>query len=154
MRRAKCLCDGASLSGEAARPTWMRSEITCDAMVEPNSCLAVSQESITKLAHDAKTAVRRLDKTVQQAPNTKHFLASHWREWFLTCGELAVTLPQLSEGDELWEEPEHKDGGASVLHMGMTLYGRRQLRCQRAEGASGFRGVGGTGRGVGGVMGA
>ena len=95
------------------------------------------------MAHDAKTAVRRLDKTVQQAPNTQHFLASHWREWFLTCGEVAVAMPQLEEGGELWEEPEHKDGGASVLHMGMTLYGRRQLRCQRATGTSVFFLLGG-----------
>ena len=90
--------------------------------------------------HEAKTAVRRLGEKVLEAPNTKHFLGSPWREWFCPCGELTVSMPRTGESEPWWEEPEHKDGAASVLHMGMTLYGRRLLRCQRAKGAFVFRG--------------
>ena len=100
----------------------------------PDSFLGLYQDSISKLAHDAKTAVRRLDKVVLEAGNTQRFLQSPWREWFLTCAEMAVSVPASGEGEPLWQEPVHKDGGASVLHIGMTLYGRRHVRCQRAEG--------------------
>ena len=32
------------------------------------------------------------------------------------------------------EEPEHQDGGASVIHLGLTLYERRVLACRRGLG--------------------
>lgn len=91
------------------------------------------------MTHQAKVAVRRLSREVVEAPNTEHFLSAPWRDWLLTCAELTVARPQLADGEPLWEEPEHKDGGASILHMGMTLYGRRDLRCQRGEGATDCR---------------
>ena len=101
--------------------------------------------------HEAKTAVRRLGEKVLEAPNTKHFLESPWRGGFCPCGELTVTMPRTGAEpvrSAWWEEPQHKDGAASVLHMGMTLYGRRLLRCQRAKGAFVFRGGKNTGGGT------
>ena len=35
-----------------------------------------------------------------------------------------------------WVEPAHLDGAASVMHMGITLYGRRRLRCVQGKGFS------------------
>lgn len=40
----------------------------------------------------------------------------------------------VEPGDEtrgFWAEPWHKDGGASIMHMGVTLYGRRRLECDQ-----------------------
>lgn len=64
--------------------------------------------------------------------NGKDFLKRGMEEWCLTSGELAFTRP--GSGDDLWAEPEHLDGGASVLHMGVTLYGRRHVRCEQRDG--------------------
>ena len=58
--------------------------------------------------------------------NGAHFLATAFADWFLTCAELAVTAA-AREGEEPWTEPCHQDGGASILHMGITLYGRRRV---------------------------
>ena len=33
-----------------------------------------------------------------------------------------------------WEEPLHQDGGASILHMGLTVYGRRDVRFVQGPG--------------------
>ena len=56
--------------------------------------------------------------------NGEHFLQTSWQQWFLTCGELSFVQPRNLD-DTYWEEPLHPDGGGSVLHMGLTLYGRR-----------------------------
>ena len=34
---------------------------------------------------------------------------------------------------ELWEEREHNDGSASMLHMGITMYGERDVVFQQGE---------------------
>ena len=48
-------------------------------------------------------------------------------KWFATVGQL-----HLFEAPAGLEEAQHFDGGASILHMGLTLYGRRQLRFSKA----------------------
>ena len=35
--------------------------------------------------------------------------------------------PQQEDGS-LWHEPWHQDGGGSVLHLGLTLYGNRTCK--------------------------
>ena len=45
----------------------------------------------------------------------------------MTCAEINFIDPgDVSRG--FWREPLHQDGGASVIHMGLTLFGRRDLR--------------------------
>ena len=44
-----------------------------------------------------------------------------------------------------WEEPEHQDGGASILHMAMTLYGSRRLRGQQGLGQADMEFLNGPG---------
>jgi hypothetical protein len=62
--------------------------------------------------------------------NCDHFLKTPVEEWLLTCGELCVHAPANADGS-YWEEPRHQDGGASILHGGLTLAGRRRLRCEQ-----------------------
>ena len=42
----------------------------------------------------------------------------------MSAGEIHI----LNKPEQLREE-RHQDGGASVLHLNMTLYGRRTLEC-------------------------
>ena len=62
--------------------------------------------------------------------NGNHFMALTAEQWFAKCGELCVTVPKMPDGS-YWAEPEHSDGGASVLHLGLTLFGRRHVRCSQ-----------------------
>ena len=57
-------------------------------------------------------------------------LRKHPREWFVTQATLQIT----KEG-EAWQEPWHWDGGASLLHMGLTLWGERLLTARLADGS-------------------
>ena len=54
--------------------------------------------------------------------NAKHFVEAPLPSWFLSAGELHI-FEKAAGG----VERRHSDGGASVLHMGVTLYGRRDL---------------------------
>jgi len=65
--------------------------------------------------------------------NGAHFVSTTWENWVATCGELCITAATNSDGS-CWREPEHLDGGASVVHMGVTLFGRRLLVCQQGPG--------------------
>ena len=40
----------------------------------------------------------------------------------------------MGEETGFWAEPEHQDGGASILHLGLTLFGRRGLVCRQGLG--------------------
>ena len=50
------------------------------------------------------------------------------------CRELNITKAINADGKGHWIEPMHQDGGASVLHMGLTLFGRRNLVCTQGSG--------------------
>jgi hypothetical protein len=55
--------------------------------------------------------------------NRQHFLEMTSESWFGTAAELAVSYAQGS-----WREPIHLDGGASILHAGVTIFGHRDLK--------------------------
>ena len=92
-------------------------------------------------------AIKGLPSDVLAGDNARHFLTSDWGDWLLTCGELVVSnpRPETSHRDRItasalsastdehswWAEPFHTDGGASMLHMGLTLYGRRTCRFEQ-----------------------
>ena len=91
--------------------------------------------ALSRVVWEAKRKVRASGEFDLQDKNVAFFLNTPWREWMLTSGEVTVTTPQLPDG-KMWSEPLHNDGGMSVLHMGITLWGRRDLRCLRsAEGS-------------------
>jgi hypothetical protein len=58
-----------------------------------------------------------------------HFLRFPASSWLLTACELAV-----AQADGEWAEDMHMDGGASCLHMGLTLHGERLLTCRQPGG--------------------
>jgi hypothetical protein len=60
--------------------------------------------------------------------NRLHFLESPFDSWFLSAAEVAISQ---ATGD--WAEMVHQDGGASVIHMGVTLYGERTMTCEQPE---------------------
>ncbi len=93
---------------------------------------AVNAETLASLSQQAKAVVKKLPAE-SLGENGQQFLNSPLGEWLLTCGELCVTYPG-SEAEGFWAEPRHQDGGGSVLHLGLTLFGRRQLRCEQHEG--------------------
>jgi hypothetical protein len=96
--------------------------------------LAWKRANAAPLAVMLATCRRRLCRMSKemQGKNGIHFLETDMDEWCLTSAEMSVS--RAGSGDDLWSEPEHMDGGASVLHMGMTLFGRRHIRCVQGEG--------------------
>jgi hypothetical protein len=78
--------------------------------------------------------LKKCDKT--DIRNVTHFLETSANHWFLSCAELCIMESGCAEDSsrDLWSEPEHLDGGASVLHMGVTLFGRRNVVFQQGEG--------------------
>ena len=62
--------------------------------------------------------------------NGKAFMKMSPREAFLSLAELHVSNgadPAL----DLWDETRHQDGGASVIHASLTLWGLRGVRCEQ-----------------------
>ena len=90
--------------------------------------LAVNSVAFAAMQASAQEALRRLSEE-DRGRNGDDFLAASVEEWCISCGELAFSYPG-SQADGFWAEPEHMDGGASVLHLTMTLYGRRRLECR------------------------
>jgi len=56
--------------------------------------------------------------------NWQAFVQKAWQSWVLTCGELQVARVAVAD----LNEPLHNDGSMSVLHMSLTLWGRRDVR--------------------------
>ena len=67
--------------------------------------------------------------------NAEHFVETPIEEWFLTCGHFCVAKVRNASG-ELYSEARHQDGGASVLHLGLTLWGRRDCVFEEVAGNS------------------
>jgi hypothetical protein len=101
---------------------------------------------IAEMVHAAKVEVRRwlraledgeeatdADEGLRQHNNGKHFLETPIEDWLLTCGHFCVVKPETPYGG-LWSEPRHQDGGASVLHLGLTLWGHRDCVFEEIEG--------------------
>ena len=94
--------------------------------------LAINAEAFAATEASARESLRRL-APADRGRNGDEFLKLTLSQWFASCAELVFTEPGCVE-DGFWEEPEHQDGGASVLHLGLTLYGRRTLACRRGLG--------------------
>ena len=96
----------------------------------------VNSAPLAVLQANARHAVLSQIAEEDRSLNGAHFLEASFEDWFLTCAELSV-LNAGGEGDntggggDYWSEPTHQDGGASVLHMGLTLFGRRQVRFEQ-----------------------
>jgi hypothetical protein len=86
---------------------------------------AVNSEVLFELNSQARAVATSLPAEGEDK-NKIHFLQHTLDSWFLSCGEFT-----MSEADGSWAEPVHLDGGASVVHCGITLFGDRRLVCER-----------------------
>jgi hypothetical protein len=89
----------------------------------------VNRGALEALRVAGKRRLYRLSEE-SRGQNGLGFMTMDAEQWFSNCGELCVSVPKMADGS-YWEEPEHKDGGASVLHLGLTLFGRRHVRCSQ-----------------------
>ena len=92
---------------------------------------AANAETFAALAAAAAAECRRLSAQ-ELGDNGRDFLQTPLNEWALTAAELNVT----KAGDAtngFWTEPRHTDGGASVLHLGLTLFGRRSVHLEQSD---------------------
>ena len=78
--------------------------------------------------HKAKTATRRLGK-LRRGKNGDAFLKQTIDEWFLSACELTFTDAFDEQTMTYFVEDHHNDGCMSVFHGGLTLGGRREMRC-------------------------
>ena len=83
----------------------------------------LNAEPLKHMLAQAEVALKHLSEA-ELGLNGKHYLATPWESWFLTAGEIHM----FDNPGQLREEL-HKDGGASTLHLNITLYGRRILEC-------------------------
>ena len=106
----------------------------------------LSQGAIADMVHATKVEVRRWLRAFEEGlasfgadddqgstDNVTHFLETPIEDWFLTCGHFCVAKVRKPCG-ELWSESHHQDGGASVLHLGLTLWGRRDCVFEEVPG--------------------
>jgi hypothetical protein len=96
--------------------------------------LAANALAFETLQASARSAVQRL-RSEDCGKNGQQFLEATFSQWFCSCGELVFVEPGDTAAG-LWAEPEHLDGGASIMHLGLTLFGRRNLVCRQGLGLS------------------
>ena len=94
--------------------------------------LSVNALACEALQASARAAVQRLSPE-DCGKNGLQFLDLGFPQRFASCGELVFVEPG-SEEVGYWAEPEHQDGGASIMHLGLTLFGRRALVCRQGFG--------------------
>ena len=114
-------CEGSALNARSIK----------DVLPLPRLCAWVCAfRDLNKLAFAAfyARASRRLRAAGNTGENGDHFLKHGWHRWLFQAAEVHL-LP--SPGD--LKEDQHQDGAASVLHMGLTLFGRRDVVCQQGE---------------------
>ena len=100
---------------------------------------AANADSLADMSARALRAVSTFDPKAL-GENGSDFVGTPLLDWFATCGELCITAAlnkDVATGPNTaatcWSEPLHQDGGASVLHLGVTLFGRRKLVCHQGS---------------------
>ena len=115
-------CSSAAMCGlNISKP--LPSARTCAWFLAFREC---NKDAFVQLQALSRSMVLKLGKD-ELKENGNHFLDTSFEEWFLTCGEMHMSLPG-DAASGLWREPWHQDGAGSVLHLGLTLWGRRHVR--------------------------
>ena len=124
-------CNTSQMNGQSVKEPFPlhRVRIWLRAFIIENQVVLACLESAAKRAVEKLTPAER-----GNGDNCQHFLNTEFTEWFLACGELHVSA---TSGD--WEESLHNDGGASILHLGLTLFGRRDLKMLQGNGLPDIR---------------
>jgi hypothetical protein len=84
----------------------------------------VNQDSVQQLGQFLREAVGKIKEPGKNGLDFKKPPG----EWLGNLGILQLTKTGQ------WEEPWHHDGGASIVHMGLTLWGARELACKHGAG--------------------
>ena len=81
-----------------------------------------NSQALSRMTAEAKVALKALPAE-SLGRNGLNFLAHDWSSWFASAGEL-----HIFENAGSSKEEAHYDGGAAILLIAITLYGRRALR--------------------------
>ena len=74
------------------------------------------------LGKQVVTSMEAISKSARQA-NGEQARTTSWRNWLLSGGNVFLT-----QADGMLLEEDHVDGGAGIVHLGLTLFGHRHLR--------------------------
>ena len=89
----------------------------------------INGESLAKLTEAVRKSLRyAYGEGIDLGENGDHFMRTPVWQWVFTVGQV-----HLFKAAGSLEEQPHFDGGASVLHMGMTFFGRRRVRMYEAD---------------------
>ena len=92
--------------------------------------LRLNHNWLVQLTKDVRNALRKLSNEDLRSNGT-HFFNTCFSDTAFTYGVLQVMKPSERY------DPEHFDGGASLLHGGLTILGSRHLECKVAASAAG-----------------
>jgi hypothetical protein len=114
------------LNGKAAcAPQWARWRAWAAAWRKANA------EELLAVQKQWRSALLALSAKAR-GKNGKAFLKEDIMNWVADLGAMQIMLPTGRS------DPEHFDGGASFLHIGITLWGRRAIRFKVEEEADGL----------------
>lgn len=89
----------------------------------------VNKAAFTQLDRDIKSKLRELPSG-ELRENGEHALEQPWETWALTGGNLFLTQAGRShQGGVHLLEDDHVDGGAGIMLLAITLFGKRLLHC-------------------------
>ena len=91
----------------------------------------VNSKVINEMTSMAKACLSKTGTMVSR--NSKHFLDQTSKSYFCNCAELTFSRVSSLSLEEKVEE-RHSDGLMSILHMGLTLYGRRYVAMYDKDG--------------------
>ena len=84
----------------------------------------INAHRLHELDRHVKQVLAGLARDIDIGPNGRHFLETPISTWLFSAAQAHIFRHPAG-----LEEEAHFDGGASILHMGVTLYGRREVRC-------------------------
>jgi hypothetical protein len=73
------------------------------------------------MGREIAARIRQFPQHLREGQNAKDFLEDELADTCLVYAVIQVMLPTVRA------DPDHFDGGASLVHSGLTLYGRRSL---------------------------
>ena len=85
---------------------------------------AVNQDRVLEMVAKIQNSLERISETEDIGKNGRFVLEKSVSEWFLVVAEIHII-----DGPRGIAEARHVDGAAGCLTMGITLFGRRDLRC-------------------------
>ena len=85
---------------------------------------AVNQNLVFEMVAKIQNSLERISETEDIGKNGRFVLEKSVSEWFLVVAEIHII-----DGPRGIAEARHVDGAAGCITMGITLFGRRDLRC-------------------------